>query len=96
MFILSYFGEFIRVSETLKIDRDKHYKRCDEIEVNKKEEKEKEYLLKEINNYSYKRNYYVGKIELSDIKANLNNGILTLTIQKVKEKEKEIQKVTIE
>ena len=66
------------------------------IEVNKKEEKEKEYLLKEINNYSYKRNYYVGKIELSDIKANLNNGILTLTIQKVKEKEKEIQKVTIE
>jgi HSP20 family protein len=64
------------------------------IEVNKKEEKE--YLLKEINNYSYKRNYYVGKIELSDIKANLNNGILTLTIQKVKEKEKEIQKVTIE
>ena len=66
------------------------------IEVNKKEEKEKEYLLKEINNYSYKRNYYVGKIELSDIKANLNNGILTLTILKDKEKEKEIQKVTIE
>ena len=40
MFILSDFGEFIKVSETLKIDRDKHYKRCDEIKVNKKEEKE--------------------------------------------------------
>ena len=40
MFILSDFGDYVRVSETLKIDRDKHYKRCDEVEVNKKEEKE--------------------------------------------------------
>lgn len=66
------------------------------IEINKKEEKEKEYLLKEINNYSYKRSYYVGKIELNDIKAKLNNGILSLSILKIKEKEKEIKKVTIE
>lgn len=54
MFILSYFGEFIRVSETLKIDRDKHYKRCDEIEVNKKEEKEvsfREVLSRVMNNH---------------------------------------------
>ena len=48
-----------------------------------KEEKEEEYLLKEINNYSYKRSYYVGKVELTDIKAKLENGILTLTINKV-------------
>ena len=66
------------------------------IEINKKEEKEKEYLLKEINNYSYKRSYYVGKIELNDIKAKLNNGILSLSILKIKEKEKKIKKVTIE
>ena len=66
------------------------------ISANKKEENKKEYLLKEINTYSYKRFYYVGKIELSDIKANLKDGILTLNVLKIKEKAKEIQKVTIE
>lgn len=53
MFILSDFGNQVRVSETLKIDRDKHYKRCDEIKVNKKEEKEVsfgEILIKAIQN----------------------------------------------
>ena len=60
-----------------------------------KEEKEEEYLLKEINNYSYKRSYYVGKVELTDIKAKLENGILTLTINKVKEKEPINHKVEI-
>ena len=66
------------------------------ISANKKEENKKEYLLKEINTYSYKRFYYVGNIELSDIKANLKDGILTLNVLKIKEKAKEIQKVTIE
>ena len=60
-----------------------------------KEEKEEEYLLKEINNYSYKRSYYVGKVELTDIKAKLENGILTLTINKVKEKEPINHKIEI-
>ena len=32
------------------------------ISANKKEENKKEYLLKEINTYYYKRFYYVGKI----------------------------------
>lgn len=66
------------------------------ITANKEKENKKEYLLKEINNYSYKRSYYVGKIELSDIKANLKDGILSLTVLKIKEKVKEVQKVTIE
>ena len=60
-----------------------------------KEENDEEYLLKEINNYSYKRSYYVGKVTLNDIKAKLENGILTLTINKVKEKEPINQKVEI-
>lgn len=60
-----------------------------------KEENDEEYLLKEINNYSYKRSYYVGKVTLNDIKAKLENGILTLTINKVKEKEPISQKVEI-
>ena len=61
-----------------------------------KDEKEEEYLLKEINNYSFKRSYYVGKVELTDIKAKLENGILTLTINKIKEKEPINQKIEID
>jgi HSP20 family molecular chaperone IbpA len=60
-----------------------------------KNENEEEYLLKEINNYSYRRSYYVGEVTLADIKAKLDNGILTLTINKIKEKEVINQKIEI-
>ena len=53
MFILSDFGNFVRVSETLKIDKDKHNNRCGEVVIHKKDEKEVsfgEVLIKAIQN----------------------------------------------
>ena len=52
-------------------------------------EEESVYLLKERYEGTYSRSYYVGEeVKLSDVSAKLNNGILTLTINKRKEEEK--------
>ena len=57
--------------------------------INKEEEEESRYLLRERFEGTYSRSYYVGEeVKLSDISAKLNNGILTLTINKIKEEEK--------
>ena len=66
--------------------------------IKKEEEEESRYLLRERFEGTYSRSYYVGEeVKLSDISAKLNNGILTLTINKVKEEEKpEEQFVDIE
>lgn len=68
------------------------------VSVTKEEDSEEKgsYLLKERRYGSYSRSYYVGDdVKFKNISAKLNNGILTLTIQKTKEEEKEDQYVEI-
>ena len=68
------------------------------VSVTKEENNDEKgsYLLKERRYGSYSRSYYVGEdVKFKNISAKLNNGILTLTIQKTKEEEKEDQYVEI-
>lgn len=60
------------------------------LSVEKKEENEeknKKYIRKERNSFSYSRSYYLEKGSEDDIKAKLENGILTITVGKVKNTE---------
>lgn len=65
------------------------------IKTNAKTDKTK-YLLKEFEIPTYSRSYYVGNIDIKNISAKFNNGILTLTISKQKDKEIQIKKISIE
>ena len=65
------------------------------IKTNAKTDKTK-YLLKEFEIDTYSRSYYVGNIDIKNISAKFNNGILTLTISKQKDKEIQIKKISIE
>ncbi len=58
------------------------------LSVNQKEEKQdtdnNKYIRKERTSYSYTRSYYLDKADEENIKAKLENGILTVTIGKTK------------
>ncbi len=58
-----------------------------EVKVNtEKQEKEEDYILNERSYGTYSRRYYVGQdVEMKDISGKLENGLLTLNIQKVNE-----------
>ena len=58
-----------------------------EVNVNTdKQEKEEDYILNERSCGTYSRRYYVGQdVEMKDISGKLENGLLTLNIQKVNE-----------
>lgn len=43
------------------------------------------YIRKERSNYSYSRSYYLSDSDSENIKAKLDNGVLTVTIGKLKE-----------
>ncbi|MCM1131571.1 MAG: Hsp20 family protein [Roseburia sp.] len=50
-----------------------------------KEDKNQHYIRKERSRYSYSRSYYLDKADETNIKAKLDNGILTITIGKNEE-----------
>ena len=55
------------------------------VSITEKEQQENNndiYLRKEMSYKNTKRKYYVGNIKEEDIKASLNNGILTITVPK--------------
>lgn len=56
------------------------------------DESDKHYIRKERSNYSYSRSYYLDKGNEENIKAKLENGILTITVGKaiIDESKKEI------
>lgn len=64
-------------------------------ENNVEENQETKYLLQERYNGKFSRSYYVGDVHEEKINANLNNGILTITINKVSEEENK-KYITIE
>ncbi len=66
------------------------------ITKNEDENETGSYLLKERRYGTYSRTYYVGEdVQFKNISAKLENGLLTLTIVKAKEEEKEEQFVEI-
>ena len=67
------------------------------VERKENEEEKGAYLLRERRYGTYSRGYYVGEdVKFKNISAKLNNGVLTLTILKAKEEEKENQFVEIQ
>lgn len=50
-----------------------------------KEDKNQQYIRKERSRYSYSRSYYLDKADETNIKAKLDNGILTITVGKNEE-----------
>ena len=75
--------------DDLKVSLDNGYLTIDVTTSEESEEKEEEnYILKERSFGSYSRRYYVGEdVEMKDITGKLENGLLTLNIKKVDEKE---------
>ena len=69
-----------------------------EISVTKKREKEdnKKYLLKEISESSYKRSFYLEDMDTNNISAKMENGVLSITIEKLKEVKPVQKKIVIE
>ena len=56
--------------------------------LNKEEENDEDYILRERNYGEWSRSYYVGDtVKLEDIAAKLDNGVLTISIKKRDEKE---------
>ncbi|MDE6656849.1 MAG: Hsp20/alpha crystallin family protein [Anaeroplasmataceae bacterium] len=58
------------------------------LSVNQTEDKNEEnqhYIRKERSRFSYSRSYYLDKADETNIKAKLDNGILTITIGKNEE-----------
>ena len=67
---LDYNDEYLTVSV-------KHEENSDDSEVR--------YIRKERSNYSYSRSYYLSDSDKENIKAKLDNGVLTVTIGKLKQ-----------
>lgn len=55
----------------------------------KKDEENKNYIRKERYSVNASRSWYVGNIDLAQIKANFNNGILTVSVPKEQLPEKD-------
>ncbi len=57
---------------------------------------EEEYIRKERITEEMRRSYYLGEVNEDSIKANYENGILTIRLEKQKEKEQTKKQITIE
>ena len=69
------------------------------IRVNKKKEnkdEKKNYLVKEISESSLSRSFYLDEMDENNITAKMDNGILTITVGKVKEVKPQTRKIAIE
>lgn len=65
--------------------------------MEKENQEGKKYVLREIQRGSFSRSFYVGEnVKKDDIKAKLENGILTLLIAKREEKPAEADLISIE
>jgi HSP20 family protein len=69
------------------------------IRVNKKKknkDEKKNYLVKEISESSLSRSFYLDEMDENNITAKMDNGILTITVGKVKEVKPQTRKIAIE
>jgi len=69
------------------------------ISVNKKntnKDEKKNYLVKEISETSSSRSFYLDDMDENNITAKMDNGILTITVGKIKEVKPQTKRITIE
>ena len=82
--------------ENVKIELSKGYITISAENDNEVEEKEKNYIRKERHYGSFTRSFYVGdKVEMNDIKASMDNGILSITVPKEEPEEPEKKYIEI-
>ena len=74
--------------EDVKLSLDDGYLTVNAVFKNDSDEKEGKFIRRERSYGSFSRSYFVGdNIKEEDVKAKLDNGVLTLYIKKVDEKE---------
>lgn len=69
------------------------------ITVEKKNEGKndnKNYIVKEISESTLTRSFYLDNMDEENITAKMDNGILTITVKKIKEVKPAVRKITIE
>ena len=69
------------------------------IGVNKKntnKDEKKNYLVKEISETSLSRSFYLDDMDENNITAKMDNGILTITVGKIKEVKPQTKRIAIE
>lgn len=69
------------------------------ITVEKKNEGKndnKNYIVKEISESTLTRSFYLDNMDEENITAKMDNGILTITVSKIKEVKPAVRKITIE
>ena len=82
--------------ENVKIELSKGYLTISAENNNEVEEKEKNYIRKERRYGSFTRSFYVGdKVEMNDINASMDNGILSITVPKEESEEPEKKYIEI-
>ena len=82
--------------ENIKIELSKGYITISAENNNEVEEKEKNYIRKERHYGSFTRSFYVGdKVEMNDINASMDNGILSITVPKEESEEPEKKYIEI-
>lgn len=82
--------------ENVKIELSKGYITISAENNNEVEEKEKNYIRRERHYGSFTRSFYVGdKVEMNDINASMDNGILSITVPKEESEEPEKKYIEI-
>ena len=82
--------------ENVKIELSKGYITISAENNNEVEEKENNYIRKERHYGSFTRSFYVGdKVEMNDINASMDNGILSITVPKEGSEEPEKKSIEI-
>ena len=82
--------------ENVKIELSKGYITISAENDNEVEEKEKNYIRRERHYGSFTRSFYVGdKVEMNDINASMDNGILSITVPKEESEEPEKKYIEI-
>ena len=82
--------------ENVKIELSKGYITISAENNNEVEETEKNYIRKERHYGSFTRSFYVGdKVEMNDINASMDNGILSITVPKEESEEPEKKYIEI-
>lgn len=83
--------------ENIKIDVADNNLTISVSKKNNKETKEKKnYLVKEISEASYNRTFYLENMDEDNISAKMDNGILTITVGKVKEVKPKVRMISID
>ena len=76
--------------ENIKISLEQKYLTV-EIDKEKKNESKTEYLLKERYEGKFSRTFYVGNVDKTNIKAKVEDGILSITLPKQELKQEKMQ-----